>query len=281
MDYKNLATRTVSGAVLVAIIIGSILWNDYSFAIIFAAISCWATHEFHTLTNREDVEIFPWAPAISSILLFIAFYCENSGCLKGYKYPSEYLESFAWVVYGLYTGGLMVNELYRKKKNPIANWANIALGQVYVALPIALLNYIIFYRGEYTPLLVLALFLLIWSNDSFAFLSGSMLGKHPLFKRISPKKSWEGFIGGNLGALAVGYGMSFFEPSLTWWQWLIFAQIVVIFGTYGDLIESLLKRTLGVKDSGKAIPGHGGWLDRFDSLLIATPMIVFYLYILF
>jgi phosphatidate cytidylyltransferase len=128
--------------------------------------------------------------------------------------------------------------------------------------------------------LLLLAFVMIWMNDTGAFLVGCTIGKHRLFERISPKKSWEGFIGGNLFALAAGYGLSYLEPALMWWQWLIFAQIVVVLGTFGDLMESQLKRTLGVKDSGSAIPGHGGWLDRFDSLIFATPVVVFYLYLL-
>ena len=169
---------------------------------------------------------------------------------------------------------------------------HIAYSQIYVALPFALVNMIAFFRGQFTPVLVLSLFVFIWVNDSFAYLTGSLFGRHRLFERVSPKKSWEGFVGGNLFALAVAYLMSVLDQplsnllvgndgsSLELWQWFVFAQIVVVFGTMGDLVESLLKRTLGVKDSGAAIPGHGGWLDRFDSLIFAAPVVACYLYLL-
>ena len=117
----------------------------------------------------------------------------------------------------------------------------------------------------------------IWVNDSFAYLTGMTFGKHRLFERISPKKSWEGFIGGAVASVVAGYVFSLFETDLVWWQWLIFSLLVVVFGTFGDLMESLIKRSVGVKDSGRIIPGHGGLLDRFDSMLLAVPVIFLYL----
>jgi phosphatidate cytidylyltransferase len=186
----------------------------------------------------------------------------------------------------------MTGQLWNKKSNPVEAWMHIAYSQIYVALPFALVNMIAFFRGQFTPVLVLSLFVFIWVNDSFAYLTGSLFGRHRLFERVSPKKSWEGFVGGNLFALAAAYLMSVLDQplsnllvgndgaSLALWQWFVFAQIVVVFGTFGDLVESLLKRTLGVKDSGSAIPGHGGWLDRFDSLIFAAPVVACYLYLL-
>lgn len=272
VDYKNLITRTVSGAVLVGVVVGSILWKEKSFFVLFSVISALSICEFHKLTtanvNRGK------NGAVGCVLLFAAAYSSCSsivsyGCIKWF-----------WVVYGLWLLCTLIAELWLKRPDPIASWANMALGQIYVAVPFALLNSIAFYQGEYRPLPVLSLFILIWVNDTFAYLSGSMLGRHRMFERISPKKSWEGFVGGNLFALAAGYVMSIFEPGLTWWQWLVFAEVVVVFGTLGDLMESLMKRTLNVKDSGHSIPGHGGWLDRFDSLLLATPALAIYLCIL-
>jgi phosphatidate cytidylyltransferase len=186
----------------------------------------------------------------------------------------------------------MTGQLWNTKSNPVEAWMHITYSQIYVALPFALVNMIAFFRGQFTPVLVLSLFVFIWVNDSFAYLTGSLFGRHRMFERVSPKKSWEGFIGGNLFALAAAYLMSILDQplsnllvghdgaSLELWQWLVFAQIVVVFGTLGDLVESLLKRTLGVKDSGSAIPGHGGWLDRFDSLIFAAPVVACYLYLL-
>lgn len=129
--------------------------------------------------------------------------------------------------------------------------------------------------------MLIALFATIWINDTGAYIIGVSFGKHRLFERVSPKKSWEGFFGGALAALAAGYVFSVFIPDLTLVQWLLFSQIVVVFGTFGDLIESLLKRTIGTKDSGNILPGHGGFLDRFDSMLLAAPVIFIYLSFLF
>jgi phosphatidate cytidylyltransferase len=146
-----------------------------------------------------------------------------------------------------------------------------------VSLPFALLNNILYFNEEWNPYLLLAVFIIIWVNDTFAYLVGSTLGKHRLFERISPKKSWEGFVGGAVAALGAGYVLSLFIIDLAWWQWLIFSLLVVVFGTFGDLMESFIKRSVKVKDSGRLIPGHGGLLDRFDSMLLVVPIIYFYL----
>ena len=269
MDFRNLIVRTLAGAVMVAVIIGATIWNPYSFGIVFMLISLLATQELLKLLTGKTTYL-----GGVSALLFLAMFAKMSG------FFSERMTTIVWVVYGMCLIVAMLGQLWNTKTNPIEAWCRIGFSQLYVAVPFAILNMIVFFNGKFTPLLVLALFVIIWVNDSFAYLTGSLLGRHRMFERVSPKKSWEGFIGGNLFALAAGYGLSFIEPTLLWWQWIIFAQIVVVFGTLGDLMESLLKRTLGVKDSGMAIPGHGGWLDRFDSLIFATPVIVFYLYLL-
>lgn len=272
MDYKNLTIRTISGAVLVGTIVGAILWRQESFFVLFIVISALTAGEFRSLTGKSSDKTSH--PAIGCILLFASVYF-HFACKCNIN-----ISKWLLIAYGVWLCGIMVAELWRKQPDPIADWANTVLTQIYVALPFALLNLAAFYHGEYQPILVLSLFILIWTNDTFAYLTGSILGRRRMFERISPKKSWEGFIGGNLFALGAGYLISIFEPALTWWQWLLFAEIVVISGTLGDLMESLLKRTLKVKDSGNSIPGHGGWLDRFDSLMLATPAVVMYLYLL-
>jgi phosphatidate cytidylyltransferase len=154
------------------------------------------------------------------------------------------------------------------------------MGQGFIALPFSLLSYIFFING-FQPLILLAVFVTIWVNDTGAYLVGVTLGKHRLFERISPKKSWEGFFGGAFFALISAYVFSLFIKDLSLIQWLIFSEIIVIFGTFGDLAESLLKRTLNMKDSGNVIPGHGGLLDRFDSMLLAAPAVYLFLSFLF
>ena len=281
MDVKNFVTRTLAGIVLVAVIIGATVWSPYSFGILFMLVSLLATQELLKLLTGKS----SYLGGVSA-LLFLAIFAEHAMMF------SERMIVIVWVVYGMSLLTAMLGQLWNTKTNPVEAWMHIAYSQIYVALPFALLNMIAFFRGQFTPVLVLSMFIFIWANDSFAYLTGSLFGRHRMFERVSPKKSWEGFIGGNLFTLAAAYLMSILDQplsnllvghdgaSLELWQWLVFAQIVVVFGTLGDLVESLLKRTLGVKDSGAAIPGHGGWLDRFDSLIFAAPVVASYLYLL-
>ena len=160
------------------------------------------------------------------------------------------------------------------------NLAYFILGQLFIALPFSLLCFIL-YVSDYQSIILLAVFITIWVNDTGAYVSGMLLGKHKLFERISPKKTWEGFIGGAFFALISGYVFSLFIPELNLLQWFIFSEIIVIFGTFGDLTESLMKRTENVKDTGNIIPGHGGLLDRFDSMLMSAPVIFLWLNFVF
>ena len=281
MDFKNLVTRTVAGVVLVAVIIAATVWSPYSFGLLFMLISLLATQELLKLLTKRTTFL-----GGVSALLFLAIYAEHASMF------SERMIVIVWVVYGMSLLTAMIGQLWNTKTDPLEAWMHTAYSQIYVALPFALINMIAFFRGQFTPVLVLSMLVFIWANDSFAYLTGSLFGRHRLFERVSPKKSWEGFIGGNLFALVAAYVMSIVDQplsnllvghngaSLELWQWLVFAQIVVVFGTFGDLVESLLKRRLGVKDSGVAIPGHGGWLDRFDSLIFAAPVVACYLYLL-
>ena len=281
MDVKNFITRTLAGAVMVVIIIGATILSPISFGIVFMLISLLATQELMKLLTGKATYL-----GGVSALLFLAIFAEHASMF------SERMIIIVWVVYGMSLLIAMIGQLWNKVSNPVESWMHISYSQIYVALPFALVNMIAFFRGQFTPILVLSLFVFIWVNDSFAYLVGSLFGRHRLFERVSPKKSWEGFVGGNIFALASAYLMSVLNQplsnllvgndgaSLELWQWFVFAQIVVVFGTMGDLVESLLKRTLGVKDSGAAIPGHGGWLDRFDSLIFAAPVVACYLYLL-
>lgn len=179
---------------------------------------------------------------------------------------------------------IMIRELYLKQNNPIHNWAYSMMSQLYIALPFALLNVLAFHTDitqssvQYNPIIPLSVFIFIWINDTGAYCVGSTCGKHRLFERISPKKSWEGSIGGGVLAILISLVMAHFYPFMSVFAWIGFALTVVVFGTWGDLVESLFKRQLGIKDSGSILPGHGGWLDRFDSALLAIPAAVIYLY---
>lgn len=268
---NNFITRTLSGLLFVAIVIGSILINPYAFALVFLIITGWAVFEFHKLTNQqESVRVQPFAGLVGGIILFVTSFLFASGAVR---YP-------AYSVYGLYIVAVLIAGLFFPVKNQLHNWTYFLTGQLYIALPFSLLNFILFIHN-YQPYILIAFFATIWINDTGAYLVGSAIGKHKLIERISPKKTWEGFIGGALFSLISGYVFSIFIPQITLVQWLIFSEIVVVFGTFGDLAESLMKRTVHVKDSGNAIPGHGGMLDRFDSMLLAGPVIFIYLSFLF
>lgn len=258
MDFKNLAVRTASGAVIVAAITAASLdpAPHWVFLAVFGIVAILATHEFMHINHATAVE--SWLAAAASGLLFASIFS---------------IESFTriclplLVLYGTLLLGLFIAKLWLRSSNPIEAMGRLALSQIYVAMPFAMMAFL---RMESRAPWVLVLFVLIWTNDTFAFLTGSMLGRHRMWERISPKKSWEGFVGGNLFAIAVGCVFAYIYPAIALWKWAVIAETVVVFGTLGDLVESEIKRTLGIKDSGHAIPGHGGWLDRFDSSILAS-----------
>ena len=270
---NNFVKRTLSGALFVVLVVGSILLDAYAFAAVFAIVAGWAVSEFHKLTNvQQNVTVSSYLAVTGAVLLFVVSFLHASDTVR---YP-------IYSLYGLYVVAVLVYELFRKKENPIHDWAYFVLGQMFVALPFSLLNFIAFIDdAAYKPLILVAVFATIWVNDTGAYLVGITFGKHRLFERVSSKKSWEGFCGGAVAALASGYVFSLFIPEISLIEWLVFSEIIVVFGTFGDLIESLLKRTVQVKDSGNAIPGHGGLLDRFDSMLLAAPVVFIYLSFLF
>lgn len=269
MQNKNLIQRTVFGALFVGTIASSILVSPWLFLGVFLLVSSLAIGEFHKVINHSGhIEVMVGPAIVANCILFLVFFS---------KHLSELIPFNLIPLYGLFIILVLISELFRHRHRPLHNWAYFFLGQVMISLPFALLSNILFFKGSWNPYLLLAIFVIIWVNDSFAYLIGSAFGKHRLFERISPKKSWEGFIGGAVASLIVSYAFSFFSTDLVWWQWLIFSVLVVVFGTFGDLMESLMKRSVGVKDSGRFIPGHGGLLDRFDSMLLAVPVIYLYL----
>lgn len=269
---KNLALRSLTGTIYVALIVFGIITNEYTFLCLFSTITILCLWEFYGLMNgKKDLQICRWLHCLGGWILFISFFIYAKG-IAGY-----------WVFagYSVYLISVFVSELFAKKPDPIAHIAHIFLGHLYIALPVALVNLIAFSPANitaatYHPTLVLAVFVFIWINDTGAYIVGSALGKHRLFERISPKKSWEGFFGGLIFTLASSLIFFQYEPVTPLYQWMGLSLVIVVFGTLGDLFESLIKRTLAVKDSGTAIPGHGGFLDRFDSFLLAAYAVVVY-----
>ncbi len=263
---QNFIQRTLTGFLFVASILLSIYFQPiyYTFSGLFFIFSGIAMFEFYRIVNHyQNVSIPTIIPILGGLLLYI----------------SSFLLSLGWVsytilaVYALFMVGVIIAELYRKKENPFHNIAFILFGQIFIALPFSLLNAIAVAEIYW----LFALFMLIWVYDSCAYMVGVMFGKHRLFERISPKKSWEGFIGGFILTLVATLIFAYFTPDIAIWKWLLFGVLIVILGTWGDLTESLLKRTVEIKDSGNILPGHGGVLDRFDSLLLLVPIIYFFL----
>ena len=277
---NNFIKRAITGVLFVAILVGCILYNPLSFGILFTIISALSIYEFGQLVNMraEGVNINKMITMLGGAYLFLAImgFCTNEG-QEGSK---------IFIPYVLLLLYMMISELYLKKENPILNWAYSMFSQLYIALPFAMLNILAFnydptYSSvSYNSILPLSIFIFLWLNDTGAYCIGSLIGKHRLFERISPKKSWEGSIGGGVVAIGVFFVLAHYFPFMSMWEWAGLALVVVIFGTWGDLTESLLKRQLHVKDSGTILPGHGGMLDRFDSALMAIPAAVAYIYAL-
>lgn len=274
LKLPNFVVRVLAGIVFVSLLIGGILINEYTFISIFSVVTALALYEFYGLMNKTGrASVSKCANSIGGVILFLASYLFFShNILAGF------------VAYALYLIIVFISELYLKKSDPIQSLAYAMLGQLYIAFPFSIANYLVFpyeaAMGEYSYIFILAVFILIWVNDSFAYLTGMLLGKHRMFERISPKKSWEGFFGGLTFAIVASIVYAHFTDYLSLPGWIGFAIVVVAFGTWGDLIESLMKRTLGVKDSGNMIPGHGGILDRFDSTILAIPAVFIYLELL-
>ena len=275
---NNFIQRAVTGVLFVIVLVGCILYSPLSFGILFTIISVLSVHEFAQLVSKSsEVSINKTITALGGAYLFLAL---MSFCTQQSVGARVFLPYLGLLLY------MMITELYLKKKNPTGNWAYSMLSQLYVALPFALLNVLAFQNSPetgsvtYNPILPLSIFVFIWLSDTGAYCVGSLIGKHRRFERISPKKSWEGSIGGGIFSIASSLGFAHFFPFMPGWQWVGLAIVVVIFGTWGDLTESLMKRQLGIKDSGNILPGHGGMLDRFDSALMAIPAAVVYLYAL-
>ena len=276
---SNLILRTLTGIVFVLVMVGGIVYDYTTLGVLFTLITALSVHEFcNIVSQRDDVEVNAMICTVSGAYLFLAFFGYCSGLTPTAAVFIPYLIS---IVY------LLISELYLQRESPLNNWAYTMLSQMYVALPFSLLPALAFMADPAHPMDIhyrwifpLAVFVFLWTSDTGAYCCGSLFGKHRLFERISPKKSWEGSIGGGLLSMGAACIVARFDQSLTLLQWIGFALVVVVFGTWGDLVESLMKRQLGIKDSGNFLPGHGGLLDRFDSSLLAIPAVTVYLYTL-
>ncbi len=267
---QNLIARALTGTVYVALLVGCSLHPISAFAF-FAIVSAATLWEFGSLMNHHcGAEIALPINSLAGVLLAAGVWLYNMGMANSGR---------MFALYGFTLLYLLVSELYRKSPNPVQNWSLTFASQLYIALPFALLPALSVTPRGYTCVYIISLFVFIWVNDTGAYLVGSALHNifpAKLFERISPKKTWVGSVGGAVLTLATSLGISFWDQSLSLPHWLGFAFVVVVCGTWGDLVESMLKRQLGIKDSGNVLPGHGGMLDRFDSSLLVIPAVVVY-----
>lgn len=275
---KNFIIRLFTAIAIVATQVLCTYLSPYSLAGLFLLLTVLAVNEFLKILSHDgQVRVSRLLMVVGSCYLFFAFWLNS-------------LTSFSMLVlfvpYLLFLLFCYIRELFSEHANPMANLGAMMLSQTYVVLPLSLVNLLAFSHYDCfsasAPFyaIPLTLYVFIWLNDTGAYLSGTLFGKHRLYPRISPKKSWEGSIGGALLTMISAIVIACFCPFLSMWEWVGMALVVVVFGTLGDLTESMIKRHLGIKDSGRILPGHGGILDRLDSMLFAIPAVVVYLYVL-
>ncbi len=266
----DLLQRTIYGSIFALTLVLAIVVHPILFILVFLGITLLSVLEFYQLVAKHS------KPQIKNGML-------ASGLLFLGCFFQAYLSfNLILVLFTLSAVAIPVYEIFRNKNTPIHNIGVTIQGIVYIALPFSLLNFIVFPFGDqqYHWEILMGVILLIWINDTGAYLVGSRIGKHKLFERISPKKTWEGSIGGAITSIVTAILIGLYATDITIFEWLVIALLVVIFGSLGDLVESLFKRSLGIKDSGAIIPGHGGFLDRFDALLLASPMVFAFLQII-
>ena len=277
---KNFIVRTLSGAVLLLVILGALYIGYYGYLALLLLVTMVGVWEFYNLSKAKEYDPQRgWGLALS---LFIYL----TGAALGLNFAdgstnSLVLSAYMLCAVVLLVGAVFFVEVFRNRALPIANVATTLTGAFYVALPMALMAVVPFFltnMGEWKALYFLFYLFLVWGNDVFAYLAGVTMGRHKMCERLSPKKSWEGFVGGVLGSLAVGaLGACVLDESYGVWMGL--ALIVSLSSVVGDLVESMFKRDAGVKDSGNIMPGHGGILDRFDAFILAAPFAFIYLLI--
>lgn len=267
-------TRALTGSVIVAAILAGIYYSSSSFVGLFFVITTVGLWEFYTLTEKGGMSPQKLLGTIAGAVFFVI---SSMYILR--MIPLGYLLVIMPLMFLI-----LIAELYRKSQNPLVNISITLSGIFYLSVPMVLLSYLSYppayglrYTYDYNPNILIGFFLILWTNDSFAYLVGKTVGKRKLFESVSPKKTWEGSLGGAIFALVLAYFLVRFFPELRKRDWLIVAGIIVLFGNLGDLIQSKFKRSLHVKDSGSVLPGHGGILDRFDGVYLAAPFVYTYI----
>ncbi len=266
---SNFLQRALTGIVFVIVLVGAVLWSKYSIAALLLLAAVIGLNEFYTITKSPKTQIPKKLALIIGGVIYLLIASVRVFNLEAY------IITLCIPAVSLF----LILELFRQKKRPITNISYSIFGILYIILPFALMNYIALNADgtQRGTLLLIGFFASLWANDTGAYLTGRAFGKRKLFERISPKKTWEGFVGGLFFCVLAGYIFSQFDTTLSLYAWIGFSLIIGIFGTLGDLVESMIKRNYNIKDSGNILPGHGGILDRFDGIFLACPMIIMYL----
>ncbi|MGY6650428.1 phosphatidate cytidylyltransferase [Wenyingzhuangia sp. IMCC45574] len=271
--------RALSGIVFIALLIGAILYSPFTFHILFFIFCLLAVYEFQKMAKINSPLLYVLASVYflfseGSLYLaqgkseFFEFY------IGKYQHSAQYFILFSFFLISLFSKDI---------KKPFKYLGKIFITYIYAILPFTIIATIPYINSntQYDGQVILGCLILIWSTDTFAYLTGRAIGKHKLFKRISPKKTIEGSIGGVIMTLVTAYILSLYFTQHSMWAWMGLSIVVSVMGSIGDLIESMFKRAVKIKDSGNIIPGHGGILDRFDSLIFASPFIYYYLHLMY
>lgn len=272
---SNFNERLLTGIIFVIVLLGSIYQSETASSILFFTIILLCQREFYGFFKNSDIKPQRNVGTIGGLSFFMASVISFQTSLS--------FNTLFFIIPLIFV--VFVLELFRNRPQPIANIGFTILGIIYVAVPFTLLHQISYFNNgdfgtEYNYEILIGYFFVLWANDTGAYLVGRKFGKTKLFERISPKKTWEGSLGGLFFGLLLGYVNSLIFTGLDTITWMALALVIVLFGSLGDLVESLFKRSLGIKDSGKILPGHGGVLDRFDGIFISAPMVYTYLKII-
>lgn len=270
---SNFIKRLITAVVCIIIIIASLLLGRYTYGLILFTVNLVALYEFFNIISNKNLFPFRVLGITFGSILFILSFIISSNIVAGQLYLI--LIPLAVLVF--------IIELFRNKPSPFINVAVTFLGILYISVPLSLINYIVFPATnlyEYTYSVLLGYLVLIWTNDTSAYIFGMAIGRHKLFKRLSPKKTWEGFIGGLIITIIVAILIPGLFSTLDRTDLVVFGCIISTIGVAGDLSESMLKRSMDIKDTGNILPGHGGVLDRIDSILLTSPLVFLYLALL-
>ncbi|GGZ35148.1 phosphatidate cytidylyltransferase [Echinicola pacifica] len=268
-NYSELAQRIITALIGAAIIVVGSMYSPWIYFGIFGIILILAQAEFYKLCGLDGMlPLKSFGTFLGFLIFLMSFLVEMNHMSDRYYFLIFPMVSLIFFI-----------KLYRKSdKKPFTGIAYTFLGIFYVAVPFALLNLAAFsVDGTFHYELIIGSLFILWASDTGAYFAGTKFGKTKLFERVSPKKSWEGSLGGAVAAFATAYMLSTNFGVIPQWKWLSIGGIIIIAGTYGDLIESLFKRSIAIKDSGKGLPGHGGFMDRFDGLLVSAPFIAAFL----